>query len=137
MPHQIHLQHHLLTRIAYTIIAKHKQIGWANNKIIIYTSTYIYHKPTKGNLSFDSITHSKCPKTTKLVSLLLRRAIYWTQSVHATMCTLTPATLANPSHKSRDAIPSHNSRNTTCLTPIPSHNSRDRFWATTQGTPAS
>ncbi|QCD78771.1 hypothetical protein DEO72_LG1g2407 [Vigna unguiculata] len=26
-PYQIHLQHHLLTWIAYTIIAKHKQIG--------------------------------------------------------------------------------------------------------------
>ncbi|QCE03630.1 hypothetical protein DEO72_LG8g1655 [Vigna unguiculata] len=32
---------------------------------------------------------------------------------------------AIPSHNSRDAILSHNSRNTTCLTPIPSHNSRD------------
>jgi len=29
-PHQNHLQqHHLLTYIAYTIIANHKQIGWA------------------------------------------------------------------------------------------------------------
>ncbi|QCD93098.1 hypothetical protein DEO72_LG5g1169 [Vigna unguiculata] len=26
-PHQIHLQHHLLPCTAYTIIAKHKQIG--------------------------------------------------------------------------------------------------------------
>ncbi|QCD86584.1 hypothetical protein DEO72_LG3g1108 [Vigna unguiculata] len=43
---------------------------------------------------------------------------------------------AIPSHNSRDAILSHNSRNTTCLTPIPSHNSRDTFRATTQGTPA-
>ena len=41
------------------------------------------------------------------------------------------------SHNSRDSIPSHNSRNTTCLTPISSHNSRDTFLATTQGTPAS
>jgi len=28
-PHQIHLQHHLLPCTAYTIITKHKQIGWA------------------------------------------------------------------------------------------------------------
>jgi len=41
------------------------------------------------------------------------------------------------SHSSRDAIPSYNSRNTTCLTPIPSHNSKDMFRATTQGTPTS
>ena len=41
------------------------------------------------------------------------------------------------SHNSRDAILSHNSRNTTCSTPISSHNSRDTFWATTQGTLAS
>jgi len=41
------------------------------------------------------------------------------------------------SHSWRDAIPSHNSKNVTCLTPIPSHNSRDTFQATTQGTPAS
>jgi len=38
-----------------------------------------------------------------------------------------------PSHNSKDAISSHNSRNTTCLTPIPSQNSKDTFWATTQG----
>ncbi|QCD92901.1 hypothetical protein DEO72_LG5g970 [Vigna unguiculata] len=42
-----------------------------------------------------------------------------------------------PSNNSRDAIPSHNSRNITCLIPIPSHNSRDTFRATTQGTPTS
>ncbi|QCE15012.1 hypothetical protein DEO72_LG11g2020 [Vigna unguiculata] len=41
------------------------------------------------------------------------------------------------SHNSRDAISSHNSRNTTCLTPFLSHNSRDTFRATTQGTPTS
>jgi len=41
------------------------------------------------------------------------------------------------SHNSRGVISNHNSRNTTCLTPIPSHNSRDMFWATTQGTLAS
>jgi len=41
---------------------------------------------------------------------------------------------AIPSHNSRDVILSHNSRNTTCLTPILSHNSRDTFRATTQGT---
>jgi len=41
------------------------------------------------------------------------------------------------SHNSRDVIPSHNSRNTTCLTPIPSHNLRDTFRATTQGTPTN
>jgi len=41
------------------------------------------------------------------------------------------------SHNSRDVIPSHNSRNATCLTPIPSHNLGDMFWATTQGTLAS
>ncbi|QCE03706.1 hypothetical protein DEO72_LG8g1731 [Vigna unguiculata] len=40
-------------------------------------------------------------KTTKLVSQLLRRAIYLDQSVLATTSTLTPATLANPSHNSR------------------------------------
>jgi len=31
MSHEIHLQYHLLTCTAYTIIAKHKQIGWANS----------------------------------------------------------------------------------------------------------
>ncbi|QCE10755.1 hypothetical protein DEO72_LG10g1987 [Vigna unguiculata] len=41
------------------------------------------------------------PKTTKLVSQLLRRAIYLDPSVLATTNTLTPATLANPSHNSR------------------------------------
>jgi len=35
------------------------------------------------------------------------------------------------------AIPSHNSRNATCLTPIPSPYSMDMFRATTQRTPAS
>ena len=38
------------------------------------------------------------------------------------------------SHNPRDVIPSHSSRNVTCLTLIPSHNSRDMFGATTQGT---
>jgi len=42
-----------------------------------------------------------------------------------------------PSHNSRDANLSHNSRNATCLTLISSQNSRDTFWPTTQGTPAS
>jgi len=42
-----------------------------------------------------------------------------------------------PSHNSRDAILSHNSRNVRCLTPIPTHNSRDMFQVTTQGTLAS
>ncbi|QCE14576.1 hypothetical protein DEO72_LG11g1579 [Vigna unguiculata] len=41
------------------------------------------------------------PKTTKLVSQQLRRAIYLDPSVLATTSTLTPATLANPSHNSR------------------------------------
>jgi len=31
-PHRIHLQHHLLECTAYTIIVKHKQIGWATIK---------------------------------------------------------------------------------------------------------
>ena len=44
---------------------------------------------------------------------------------------------AIPSHNSRDVILSHNSRNTTCLTPILSHNSGDTFRATTQGTSAT
>ncbi|QCE04984.1 hypothetical protein DEO72_LG8g3026 [Vigna unguiculata] len=57
--------------------------------------------------------------TTKLVSQLLRRAIYLDPSVLAITSTLTPATLANPSStqgflvfirhpefNSRDAIPS-------------------------------
>jgi len=37
-------------------------------------------------------------------------------AVRATTRTLTPATLAIPSHNSRDVILSHNSRNATCLT---------------------
>jgi len=41
------------------------------------------------------------PKTTKLVSQQLRRAIYLDPSVLATTTTLTPATLTNPSHNSR------------------------------------
>ena len=41
--------------------------------------------------------NSQCPKTTKLVSQPLRRAIYLDPSVLATTSTLTPATLANPS----------------------------------------
>ena len=47
MPHQHHLQHHLLLVTNYTIIAKHKQIGWANNiKLYIqfkYMHTHVYH----------------------------------------------------------------------------------------------
>ena len=41
------------------------------------------------------------PKTTKLVSQQLRRAIYLDPSVLATTSTLIPAKLANPSHNSR------------------------------------
>jgi len=41
------------------------------------------------------------PKTTKLFSLMLRRAIYLDPSVQATTRTLTSATLANPSQNSR------------------------------------
>ncbi|QCE14224.1 hypothetical protein DEO72_LG11g1223 [Vigna unguiculata] len=41
------------------------------------------------------------PKTTKLASQQLRRAIHLDPSVLATTSTLTPATLANPSHNSR------------------------------------
>jgi len=91
---------------------------------------------------------SQRPKTTKLVSQLLRRAIYLDPSVLATTSTLTLATLANPSHNSRVSRVHPPSRATTQemlfgaatqgiprdLTPIPSHNSRDTFWATTQGT---
>jgi len=40
---------------------------------------------------------SQRPKTTKLVSQLLRRAIYLDPSVPTTTSTFTPATLANPS----------------------------------------
>ncbi|QCD96886.1 hypothetical protein DEO72_LG6g1596 [Vigna unguiculata] len=43
---------------------------------------------------------SQRPKTTKLISQLLRRAIYLDPFVLATTSTLTPATLANPSHNS-------------------------------------
>jgi len=39
MPHQNHLQYHLLLCTAYTIIAKHKQIGWDNIK-----QSYVYKK---------------------------------------------------------------------------------------------
>ncbi|QCD90063.1 hypothetical protein DEO72_LG4g1015 [Vigna unguiculata] len=62
---------------------------------------------------------SHCPKTTKLASYLLRRAIYSDPSVLATTSTLTSTTLANlsstqrflvfichPELNSRDAIPS-------------------------------
>jgi len=83
--HQIHLQHHMLPCIAYTIIAKHKQIGWTNKVkmyiwhkyiyihiciymyIYVYVYIYIYihihiyiyisHKHTKGIPSFDSKSH--------------------------------------------------------------------------------
>ncbi|QCD82969.1 hypothetical protein DEO72_LG2g3311 [Vigna unguiculata] len=44
---------------------------------------------------------SQRPKTTKLVSQLLRRAIYLDSSLLATTSTLTPTTLVNPSHNSR------------------------------------
>ena len=43
---------------------------------------------------------SQRPKTTKLVSQLLRRAIYLDPSVLVITSTLTSATLANPSHNS-------------------------------------
>ena len=49
-PHQIHLQHHLLPCTAYTIIAKHKQIEWAN-KINIYIYIYIWHKYTNHTIT--------------------------------------------------------------------------------------
>ncbi|QCD96171.1 hypothetical protein DEO72_LG6g873 [Vigna unguiculata] len=84
---------------------------------------------------------SQRPKTTKLVNQLLRRAIYLDPSVLATTNTLTPATLANPSHNSRVPRVHPSSRATTqemlfqattqgirrALTPITSHNSRDTF----------
>jgi len=92
---------------------------------------------------------SQRPKTTKLVSQLLRRAIYLDPSVLATTSTLTPATLTNLSHNSKVPHVHPPSRAITqemlfrattegiphALTPIPSYNSRDMFWATTQGTP--
>ncbi|QCE10234.1 hypothetical protein DEO72_LG10g1462 [Vigna unguiculata] len=93
---------------------------------------------------------SQCPKTTKLISRLLRRAIYLDPSVLATTSTLTPATLTNPSHNSRVSRVHPPSQATTqemlfrattqgiphALTPIPSHNLRDTFRVTAQGTPA-
>ncbi|QCD89166.1 hypothetical protein DEO72_LG4g105 [Vigna unguiculata] len=53
------------------------------------------------------------PKTTKLVSQQLRRAIYLDPSVLATTSTLTPATLANPIHNSRVPLVHPPSRATT------------------------
>jgi len=44
---------------------------------------------------------SQRSKTTKLVSQLLRKAIYLDPSVLAITSTLTPETLTNPSHNSR------------------------------------
>ncbi|QCD94041.1 hypothetical protein DEO72_LG5g2119 [Vigna unguiculata] len=82
---------------------------------------------------------SQRPKTTKLVSQLLRRAIYLDPSVLATTSTLTPATLTNLSHNSKVPHVHPPSRAITqemlfrattegiphALTPIPSYNSRD------------
>ncbi|QCD96254.1 hypothetical protein DEO72_LG6g956 [Vigna unguiculata] len=66
------------------------------------------------------------PKTTKLVSQQLRRAIYLDPSVLATTSTLIPATLANPSHNSRVPRVRPPSRATT---------QEMLFRATTQGIP--
>ncbi|QCE00693.1 hypothetical protein DEO72_LG7g1983 [Vigna unguiculata] len=142
--HQNHLhQHHLLTCTAYTIIANHKQIGTCENHC------YGSYTVTPGGV--PKCEHSsQRPKTTKLVSQLLRRAIYLDPSVLATTSTLTPTTLANPSHNSRVPRVHPPFRATTqqmlfrartqgiprALTPILSHNSKDTFRATIQGTPA-
>jgi len=66
------------------------------------------------------------PKTTKLVSQQLRRVIYLDPSVLATTSTLTPATLANPSHNLRVPHVHPPSRATT---------QEMLFRATTQGIP--
>ncbi|QCD87816.1 hypothetical protein DEO72_LG3g2356 [Vigna unguiculata] len=66
------------------------------------------------------------PKTTKLVSQQLRRAICLDPSVLATTSTLTPTTLANPSHNSRVSRVHPPSRATT---------QEMLFRATTQGIP--
>ena len=52
MPHQIHLQHHLLPCTAYMIIVKHKQIGWANKIKHMHTNHIITIAP-KEFISFD------------------------------------------------------------------------------------
>ncbi|QCD94351.1 hypothetical protein DEO72_LG5g2434 [Vigna unguiculata] len=95
-PYQIHLQHHLLPCTAYAIIAKHKQIG-------AHAGNHCYGSYTVAPGGVPKFEHSsQRPKTTNLVSQLLRRAIYLDPSILATTSTLTPATLANPSHNSRD-----------------------------------
>ena len=82
MPHQNHLQYHLLPYTAYMIIAKHKQIGWPNikqsyvYKTILYPINYTkknslpsshmaitmfwYHKHIKGNPPFPSTWPQPC-----------------------------------------------------------------------------
>jgi len=92
---------------------------------------------------------SQRPKTTKLVSQLLRRAIYLDPSVLATTSTLTSATLANQSYNSRVPRVHPSSQATTqdmlfrattegiprALTPIPSHNSRNTNNPTFEASP--
>ncbi|QCD79673.1 hypothetical protein DEO72_LG1g3320 [Vigna unguiculata] len=93
--HQNHLhQHHLPTSTTYTIITKLKQIGTCRKPCY---GSYIV---TPGGV--PKYEHSSLrSKTTKLVSQLLRRAIYLDPSVLATTSTLTPTSLANPSQNSR------------------------------------
>ncbi|QCE15238.1 hypothetical protein DEO72_LG11g2247 [Vigna unguiculata] len=84
--------------------------------------------------------HTYRPQPIEHVRETMLRIIHH-PSVLAKTSTLTPTTLANPSHNSRVPRAHPPSRATTqgiprALTPIPSHNSRDTFRAITQGTPA-
>ncbi|QCE03575.1 hypothetical protein DEO72_LG8g1600 [Vigna unguiculata] len=72
----------------------------------------------------------------QLVSQQLRSTIDLDPSVLATTSTLTLATLAIPSHNSRDTILSYNSRNTTCLIPYPEPQLKGYILSSTQGKPA-
>jgi len=49
-PHQIHLQHHLITYTTYTIIATHKQIWWANRINLYIEYTYIHTTQQKNSI---------------------------------------------------------------------------------------
>ncbi|QCE15081.1 hypothetical protein DEO72_LG11g2089 [Vigna unguiculata] len=91
-PHQIHLQHHLLSCTTYTIITKHKQIG------TLTPATLANPSSTQGFLVF--ICHPE---------LNSRDAILSHNSRNATCLTLSRAQL-------KGYVSSHNSRNTSKLT---------------------
>jgi len=102
MPHQMHLQHRLLPCTAYTIIAKHKQIGWANK--LKHMHQFIYqntHNPRILILRSHITWPPPCnPCSTSLVDNLKLSLL---SILQATTCRTYAGTLVIPCHNSKSA----------------------------------